>query len=89
MTCSEHSSKITDSEKVCLAYPARIEDAPIKAYEPIWISGLIYSWINTPKSLPNPHPIKIPDTKRPRGKVNPTEGIANKYQIMKYISKGP
>lgn len=31
---SLHSSNITDSANVCLAYPATIAAAPIRAYDP-------------------------------------------------------
>ena len=43
----------------------------------------MYPYIKVTHNLPKEQPIKIPDTKRPKGRVRPTEGMAKKYHIKK------
>ena len=62
---------IIAKEKVCLAYPAKIEAAPTTAYDDGLTSEVMYSETNSPNNLPYPHPIKIPETKSPAGMFVP------------------
>jgi len=62
---------IMANEKVCLAYPAKIEAAPTTAYDDGLIELEIYCSTKSPNNLPYAHPIKIPDTKRPAGMFVP------------------